>query len=252
MNFNLTKFDEKRIHLEYDNLDVKVVYHSYEDIELNTLLVSFIEKRQVLSTLSGLRKVNYVANTYVPLELSEQVMTLKDYQKFQRHLPLTLGVKPYEICMMSTGVNMQNLAVCEKFYNDLKVCCIATAGARHNALRSGVDVGPWVETSTNFQLANGTINIILLTNAILTCGAMARSIMTATEAKTAALQDRDVRSTALPKMQATGTGTDSMIIVSGANPDIFIRHTGGHTKIGELIGYTTKKAVTEALLKQDN
>lgn len=252
MNFNLTKFDEKRIHLEYDNLDVKVVYHSYEDVELNTLLVSFIEKRNVLSTLDGFKTVNYVANTYVPPVLSEQVMTLKSYEKFQRHLPLTLGIKPSEVTLMSTGVNMEKLAVCEKTYEELKVCCIATAGAKNNALRAGIDTGPWIEKNSTFQLANGTINILLLTNATLTCGAMARAIITATEAKTAALQDRDVRSTTSPKVQATGTGTDSMIIVSGVSPDIVIRHTGGHTKIGELIGYTTKNAVAEALIKHDN
>ncbi len=81
---------------------------------------------------------------------------------------------------------------------------------------------------------------------------MARAIMTATEAKTAALQDIDYKSTASPQIQATGTGTDSMIVVSGVNPDITIRHTGGHTKMGELIGFTAKTAVAEALKKHDN
>jgi adenosylcobinamide amidohydrolase len=75
--------------------------------------------------------------------------------------------------------------------------------------------------------------------------------MTATEAKTAALEDRGVRSTASPKLQATGTGTDSMIVVSGVDPEITIRHTGGHTKMGELIAVSTKIAVSEALKKHD-
>jgi adenosylcobinamide amidohydrolase len=43
-----------------------------------------------------------------------------------------------------------------------------------------------------------------------------------------------------------------MIVVSGVNPDIVIHHTGGHTKMGELIGFTAKNAVAEALKKHDN
>ena len=146
---------------------------------------------------------------------------------------------------------MEKLAICEKSYQEFKVCCLATAGAKNNALRMGVDVGNWVEKDTFFQFASGTINIIILTNVVLTGGAMARAIMTATEAKTAALQDRDVRSTVSPQLQATGTGTDSMIVVSGEDADMIIRHTGGHTKMGELIAVSTKAAVGEALRKHD-
>jgi adenosylcobinamide amidohydrolase len=147
---------------------------------------------------------------------------------------------------------MEKVAFCEKSYEDFHVCCIATGGALNNALRAGVDEGPWLEKKTGFQPKPGTINIILLTNVTLTWGAMARAIMTATEAKTAALQDLNYCSTPTPEIQATGTGTDSMIVVSGVNPNIVISHTGGHTKMGELIGFTTKKAVTEALKKHDN
>jgi adenosylcobinamide amidohydrolase len=251
LKYDLTKFKETRIKLELDPIDVKVVYHSYDDVELNTLLVSFVEKRKVLSTIDGLRKVNYVANTYVPSPLSERIMTIKDYQKFQKTLPLTLGINPAEMTFISTGVDMEKLAVCEKSYEDFHVCCIATGGARNNALRAGADAGNWVEKSDGFQ-ASGTINIILLTNVVLTDGAMARAIMTATEAKTAALQDRDYRSTPSPQIQATGTGTDSMIVVSGTDSKHTIHHTGGHTKMGELIGFTAKNAVTEALKKHDD
>ena len=97
----------------------------------------------------------------------------------------------------------------------------------------------------------GTINVILLTNAILSDGAMARAIITVTEAKTAALQDLNVRSTYTPQNQATGTGTDNVIIVSGKGLGKALRLTSGHTKIGELIGFSTKTAVAEALKKHD-
>jgi len=145
---------------------------------------------------------------------------------------------------------MNNLAVCEKSYQDRIVCCLATGGVG-NALRSGVDGANWVEQDGKFGNVLGTINIILLTNVTLTDGAMARAIITATEAKTAALQDMDARSSVSPENQATGTGTDNMIVVSGNWCGKPIRSTGGHTKMGELIGVSTKIAVAEAIKKHE-
>ncbi|MGA3291180.1 MAG: adenosylcobinamide amidohydrolase [Candidatus Bathyarchaeia archaeon] len=251
MKGSITKFKENKINLELKGIDARVIYRTYSGVELNTTLVSFGEKRKVLSTLDGFKQVKFVANTYVPMSLSNSTMTIKKHQKFIRQLPATLGIHPKDITFMSTAVDMEKVAVCEKSYQDFKVCCLATGGARNNALRMGVDAGNWVEKNTFFQFATGTINIIILTNVVLTGGAMARAIMTATEAKTAALQDRDVRSTVSPQLQATGTGTDNMIVVSGVDTGTIIRHTGGHTKMGELIAVSTKVAVGEALKKHD-
>jgi adenosylcobinamide amidohydrolase len=47
------------------------------------------------------------------------------------------------------------------------------------------------------------------------------------------------------------TGTDTMIIVSGTEQQNKIHHTGGHTKIGELITKATKTAITQALQNFD-
>lgn len=245
-------FKEKKLNIELKDVTAKVIYHRYTGIVLNSTLVSFQEKRHVLSTVDGLRTVRNVANVHIPDSLSGKIMTLLKYRKFSKRLPATLGLPRNDITFMSTGVNMEKLALCEKSFGDFHVCCIATGGALNNALRTGVDEGQWIEKDSSFLPKPSTINIILLTNVTLTSGAMARAIMTATEAKTAALQDLNYRSTASHKNQATGTGTDSMIVVSGENPDIVIRHTGGHTKIGELIGTAVKNAVTDALRKHDN
>ncbi|XHH10386.1 MAG: adenosylcobinamide amidohydrolase [Candidatus Bathyarchaeia archaeon] len=246
-----TKYQEKPIHLNFEDLNAKIIYHPYEGMETNTLIVAFQEKRSVLSTVEGYRKVDYVANSYISPQIERLVMTIKDYQKYEKQLPKTLGIKPSQITLMSTGVDMDKLALSLKTYKNLKVCCIATGGAKNNALRMGVDSGDWVETKTSFELSTGTINILLLTNAVLTVGAMARAIITATEAKTAALQDLHYMSTPSPQLQATGTGTDTMIVVSGTEPDLTIRYTGGHTKMGELIAKASKEAVSEALKNFD-
>ena len=240
---------EKKLNLELKEVDAKVVYHNYEGFDLNTLIVAFGEKRRILSTWDGPRTVKFVGNNYTPGKLSQR--TMKNYDEFQKKLPLALGIQPEEISFMSTGVDMDNLAVCETSYQEFKVCCLATAGARNNALRTGVDVANYVERNGNFKVASGTINVIILTNATLTDGAMARAIVTVTEAKTVALQDLGYKSSSTPEIQATGTGTDNVIVVSGNGLGEPLRITSGHTKIGELIGFSTKKAVAEALKKHD-
>jgi adenosylcobinamide hydrolase len=243
------KWKEKKLNLALEGVEAKVVYHTYEDCDLNTLLVSFGEKRRVLSTWDGYREVKFVANNYTPRPLSER--TMRNYDEFQKKFPLALGTSPEEITFLSTAVNMDNMAVCERSYEEFKVCCLATGGAKNNALRTGVDIASYVERAGNFISVLGTINVILLTNATLSDGAMARAIITITEAKTAALQDLDYRSAYTPENEATGTGTDNVIVVSGKGLGKALRLTSGHTKIGELIGSSTKMAVAEALKKHD-
>ena len=75
----ITKFKEKKLNLQLKEVDARVIYHRYDGIVLNTTLVSFPEKRRVLSTLDGFKQVNNVANVYVPDPLSGNIMTLKKY-----------------------------------------------------------------------------------------------------------------------------------------------------------------------------
>jgi len=241
------KLSEKRINMSLDEVDAKIIYHLYGDLKVNTLLVSFQEKRRVLSTLDGFKEASYVANTYTPPELAEYMM--QNLSEYKRNLPLALGIDPGEIRFLITAVDMDNLAFCEQSYEEFKVSCLATAGAKDNAMRAGLDVTRYVERNGDVS-AIGTINLIILTNATLSEGAMARAIITATEAKTAALQDLDVKSTYSPQYQATGTGTDNMIVVSGkmGKP---LHVSSGHTKMSELIAFATKIAVTQALKNHD-
>jgi adenosylcobinamide amidohydrolase len=242
------KLSEKPINISIKGIDARVIYQIYRGHDLNTTLVSFGEKRRVLSTLDGLKKVFYIANTYNPYDLS--IWTMANFMQYKRDFPLAMGISPRNISFLSTGVNMDDLALCEKSYKNFQVSCIATAGAKGNALRTGVEVATHVEQPGSLVKVSGTINLLILTNSTLTDGAMARAIITATEAKTAALQDLNVRSTAYPQYQATGTGTDNVIVASGTVGEPLLL-TSGHTKMGELIGCAVKEAVTEALHKFD-
>jgi adenosylcobinamide amidohydrolase len=141
-----------------------------------------------------------------------------------------------------TGADMGNLAIKRKQFKALAVYALVTAGVQSNAVRMSKDEGAFYEP--------GTINVILLPNVALTQRAMARAIISATEAKTAALQDLDIRSSHRPSLhQATGTGTDNILIASGIGPRI--DQTGGHTKMGELVATAVYEAVQEAIHKQN-
>jgi hypothetical protein len=78
---------------------------------------------------------------------------------------------------------------------------------------------------------------------------MVASLITATEAKSAVLRDFDVRSLYTGD-SATGSITDSVAVASTCQGKM-IRYGGPASKLGKVVGYCTRKAVTEALIKQE-
>ncbi|MCW4017811.1 MAG: adenosylcobinamide amidohydrolase [Candidatus Bathyarchaeota archaeon] len=253
-------FREKTINVSLDGVSAKVVYHKHEGFETNTLLVSFDEAHRVFSTSEGCKRVPSVGITHIPNALFRHMIKSCDgFEKacpayledeLKNSLAATLGLPRRNVAFLSTAVSMNDLVVVEQSRQQLRVCCFVTAGAKNNALRTGVDEASWVERNGAFENMLGTINIIILTNCVLTAGAMVKAVITATEAKTAALQDLNVPSTYTPLNQATGTGTDNVIIVSGAPAKSF-PSKNVHPTISGLIGSSTKTAVAEALKKHD-
>jgi hypothetical protein len=92
---------------------------------------------------------------------------------------------------------------------------------------------------------------MIFINKTLSKGALTRAIITATEAKTAVLQELAINSRYSNGL-ATGTGTDQMAIASKLTGDPELTSSGKHTKLGELIGISVKKAVYETLALQNN
>jgi adenosylcobinamide amidohydrolase len=221
-----------------------------------TLIIEFPKKRRVLSTIDGFMEVKAVANHSAHPEIWKKVCEEKKtkeekggkvyIREVKEKIAKHLRIAPEEVSMLATAADMDNRAVVVKEFKPFVVVAIVTAGAKTNALRTGVDEGKYIEGME----PQGTVNIILLTNAQLTDGAMARAIITATEAKTAAFQDLNVPSSYTKGAQATGTGTDNIIVVTGTNGPR-VSYTGGHSKIGELIGKAVYEAVVDALKKQN-
>ena len=238
------------------NATASVIKTERDGLWEKTLIVRFTERRRTLSTTDGfvdaMTAMNHAAHPLLWEKLSKECTTTdscsgKDYvMKVQEKIAKDLGLKSTDLAQMATAADMDNLAVVTKEYKPFVVTALVTAGAKTNAIRTGVDEGKNIEGAE----PHGTVNIMILTNARLTDGAMTRAIVTVTEAKTAAFEDLKVPSTYTKTVQATGTGTDSVIVVSGTSGPK-VTYTGGHSRIGELIGKAVYEAVVEALGKQN-
>ena len=217
----------------------RIVDSSIRDFTNRTLLVDFKAPQTILSTLEGWRKrIKTVGNHYFPPPAWGLGSGLDD---LRRLTSTTLAQSPKDTSLLFTGADMDNLAVSRQDFKKMTVYALVTAGVEGNAMRMGRDTGKYYEP--------GTINIVLLTNMRLSARAMTRAIITATEAKTAALEDLDIRSSYSADLAATGTGTDNVLVVQGQG--LLIDNAGGHSKMGELIARAVHEGVAEAITRQN-
>ena len=154
--------------------------------------------------------------------------------------------------LLGTAANMDYAAVQEAEYEDAKVTAIVTAGVQGNAVRTG-DAATWHEGEKGYlpvHAVPGTINIIVLFHQSLSSAALARAVVTLTEAKSRALQDLAIPSRYSTGL-ATGTGTDQFAIAAPFSETPRFHWTGQHAKLGELVGSAVHKAVLEALRWQN-
>ena len=237
---------EKEIEIDLEGTRAQIIYHQFQGIEVKTFLASFAKERRCLSTKEGFKKVKVVANNYNPPPLWEFVH--QNYNAHVNKILTDLNLSSAKTAMLLTGADMDNLVVKKEEYLEFKFFALVTAGTKSNAQRIGVDKAGSLERDGRFENL-GTINVIVLTNASLSEGAMARGMITLTEAKAVALEDLDIRSSYNPEIRATGTGTDNAIVVSGQGARI--DYLGGHAKMGELMARAVTSAVKEAIFKQN-
>ena len=145
-----------------------------------------------------------------------------------------------------TLAEMKNLSIVTKSFKNVEVTAISTAGVRTNASKAGDPSSYWQE---NGEYHFGTINIILLINVCLDKSTLLDAFMTATEAKTVALNNLKIPSQ-YSNGYATGTGTDGLCIFSNLDSNEKLTNAGKHSKLGELIGEAVIESVTKAIGKQ--
>ena len=163
-----------------------------------------------------------------------------------------MGIDPDVAAVMGTAANMNYAAVAQHRDEAMEVTAVVTAGVQGNAACAG-DPASWRETETGWEkvpTVGGTINTILLINHSLAEGALARAVVTMTEAKTAALYELAI-SSLYSKNLATGTGTDQYCVGAPLDAGKPLTSTSPHAKVGELIGVAVKQATLEALRWQN-
>jgi len=116
------------------------------------------------------------------------------------------------------------------------ITVIVTAGAS-NAATPGEDIEMW---------HNGTINIIVISEDMLTDEAMANSIITITEAKTRVFTELDIRSVNSGNA-ATGTTTDSVAVATLGRGEC-LRYASAGTDFGRKMGKMVYECVLENIL----
>jgi adenosylcobinamide amidohydrolase len=151
---------------------------------------------------------------------------------------------------------MNNAAIRKEGFRWLTVAAAATGGVETNAGRVGDPASVFEQDGRFENLAptpppdHGTINVMIFINHELTPGAMVRSVITAAEAKTAALQELAVNSRYSNRL-ATGTGTDQIGVACLLGSGAPLTSAGKHSKLGELLGRTVHDAVKQTLAIQN-
>jgi adenosylcobinamide amidohydrolase len=163
-----------------------------------------------------------------------------------------INLEPESVALMGTAANMNCAAISREEDRGVNVTAVITAGVQGNATCAG-DPASWREQEGKWEKIvpyRGTINTILLINRPLTRSALARAVVTMTEAKSAALHRLAVGSLHSSD-EATGTGTDQYCLAApllGAPP---LSSTSTHVKLGELIGVAIRDATLEAVRWQN-
>lgn len=180
------------------------------------------------------------------------VMMENGLDGYHNRICADLGIDPGVVASMGTAANMNYASVVQSSDDALTATAVVTAGVQGNAACAG-DPATWRESERGLEKIaplNGTINTILLLNHSVTEAALARAVVTMTEAKSAALQRLAIRSL-YSKDFATGTGTDQHCVAAPLTKGKPLTSTSPHVKLGELIGTAVRDATLEALRWQN-
>jgi adenosylcobinamide amidohydrolase len=187
----------------------------------------------------GYKKVNAILNVSVPDNYDDKYLhndPMDLIYAAQENLQVTT-----DFVAMLTAAKIQNLAITTRQTGDITIVAVATAGWRHGE-SAGEDI-------KNCHYIPGTINIMVILNANLTDSCLVSLFLTATEAKTAAMNDYDIRSR-YSGDAATGTITDSLSVAAiGIKKKI--EFGGPASTIGQLVGSAVRQVVKEAADKQE-
>ncbi len=229
-----------------------------QQLDLEGIGIRLVQKENVLAVFSahplkivgsafhnggGISETRAILNIEVPKDYGDTKLHL-DPDGLVVETGKKLDLKERFVAMI-TAACVENFAFASKREDDIGVSVIATAADNEghtcdHAESSGEKIEAMV-------VENGTINIIVVIDANPNDACLVSSIITATEAKTAAMLELDIRSR-YSGIAATGTITDAVVCAKTGlgEPIVF---GGPASKLGQLVGFCTKKAVKEAIMK---
>ncbi|HEU4686542.1 MAG TPA: adenosylcobinamide amidohydrolase [Nitrospira sp.] len=149
----------------------------------------------------------------------------------------------FPVVGLMTAVPMKRVVKSREESHGIWIECFCTVGV-NNAVRAGDRAIHKGETRRCSE--QGTINIILVTNATLATSALVGIVQVATESKTATLIDMDVRN-ASGRRHATGTGTDAVVVAGSIAGKYKVQYSGTHTNVGSMVGRLVARCVREGL-----
>jgi adenosylcobinamide hydrolase len=188
----------------------------------------------------GFAKASHFVNWKVPLDYSSvDPVALMEEKLHGWGYPLNESIG------LQTAAYIHTASIQEMVGDEFRLVVIVTAGVG-NAARAGTIR----ETFPAYQCA--TINTFIFLDSSLTQSAMVNAIITATEAKAAALSDLHIRDEA--GEIATGTTTDAVVIAVSQNYEKYRTHqfAGTATSIGNAIGCLVYRAVCETVRNQED
>ena len=212
----------------------------------NILVVHSEEPLKVVGSAfhngGGIKEIRTILNIEVPkgykntdLHMDPEALIAESSRK--------LGLNE-EFLAMVTAACVKNFALCSEREEGVGVSVIATAADDEgHTCDHAESSGELIKA----QVVDGTINIIVIIDGNPTESCLVGTIITATEAKTAAMMDLDIRSRYSGEA-ATGTITDAIVCCeTGVGEEI--TYGGPASKLGQLVGFCAKKAVKEAIMK---
>lgn len=186
----------------------------------------------------GIGEASYFVNWKVPLDYR----CVSPVEQMKRQIK-TWGYPSDRTIGLQTAANLINASIHEEDGDHFRLVCCVTAGTS-NAERAGRKR----TTFSSYQI--GTINLFLLIDGKVSHAAMVNGLLTATEAKVAALQDLKICND--EGEIATGTTTDSVVLAVSQSKLYSETHAyaGTATTLGNAIGRLVYKSIYEAVSTQ--
>lgn len=149
---------------------------------------------------------------------------------------------PSDAVGLLTGANVSRYVEIFLVDGPLWVHAVATVGL--NNARSVGDPADVILSQPVDRI--GTINIIIICNALPYASGLVEAIHIATMGKTSAMIEAGIKSKKSEKL-ATGTGTDCIVIAGSG--EVQENYCGMHTILGEMIGKAVKEIIKKGIQK---